>query len=177
VLALREQFADGGKWVYFNDLGLEIIRQLLEKRETKEHPYFVGMWQACWGASLSDVLGALLANGSPGALAGVRKDDKPWRPSSVSDARDPLSGAAAGASTAMRLTLHPISISMRRIAATTSRAAFSKGAAAVISLLPTPRGISAARCFGITSGVIGRPGDAMQIGSRFPVAHATSMPM
>jgi hypothetical protein len=141
VLALGEQFADDGKWVYFDDLGLEIVPQLREKREAKEHPDFVGMRQACWGAALFDVLGALLANGSPGAPGRRSERRQAVAPEFGFWRTGPLSGAAAGASSAMRSTLHPISISMRPIALTTSRAAFSKGAAAVISLLPTPRGI------------------------------------
>jgi hypothetical protein len=57
-----------GKRIYFDDVGLEIVPQFRKKRETKEHPDLVAMWQARYGAALSAVLGALLANGSPGAL-------------------------------------------------------------------------------------------------------------
>jgi hypothetical protein len=53
---------------------------------------------------------------------------------------------------------------------------FLEGLAAVISLLPTPRGISPAKCFGIISGISGCPSDTTQIGNRLPTAQATSMP-
>jgi hypothetical protein len=59
---------------------------------------------------------------------------------------------------------------------TTPLAASRKGATAAISLLPRPRGRSVARCFGIISGISGRPADTTQIGRRLPRAQATSMP-
>jgi hypothetical protein len=70
----------------------------------------------------------------------------------------------------------PISPTMRLIVLMTPRAASWNGAAAVISLLPTPRGMSPARCFGIVNGISGRPVDTTQIGNRLPTAQATSMP-
>jgi hypothetical protein len=75
VLALREQFADDGKRVYFGDLGLEIVPQLREKREN--HPDFVGMWQACWGAACRMCPAHCGRMAAQAPLAGVRKDDKP----------------------------------------------------------------------------------------------------
>src|SRR5258708_36253420 len=108
---------------------------------------------------------------------GVRKEDKPRRPSSSSECRELVVGGAAGASTAIRSTFHSISLTMRLIALTTLLAASWKGAIAVISLLPTPRGMSRARCFGIVSGISGRPADTTQIGNGLPTAQATSMPM
>src|SRR5262249_44231235 len=70
----------------------------------------------------------------------------------------------------------PISTATRLIEHATPRAASWNGATAVISLLPTPRGIAAPRCLGIVSGMIGCPADTTQIGRRLPTAQATSIP-
>jgi hypothetical protein len=111
------------------------------------------------------------------APAGVRKEDNPLLPSSFSDNREPVDRAAAGASTATRLTVQFISLMIRLIAATTSPAACRKGAADVISLLPRPRGIMADKLVGIASGVRGWAADTTQIGNFLWRAHATSIPM
>jgi hypothetical protein len=108
---------------------------------------------------------------------GVRNEDRPALPSSFSEARAPAVGGAAGASTAILSTVQFISEMMRLIPAATPRAASRNGDAEFISLLPTPRGMSAAISFGIRRGIIGGPAETTQIGNALPRAHARSMPM
>jgi hypothetical protein len=78
---------------------------------------------------------------------GVRKEERPRRPSSFSDAREPVSGGAAGASIAIRSTSQPISLTMRLIMLATPQAVSRNGAAAVISLLPSRLGNNPALLF------------------------------
>jgi hypothetical protein len=65
----------------------------------------------------------------PPRASGVRKEERPKRPSSFSDAREPVAGGAAGAST-VRSIRQSVARTMRLIMHATPQAVSRNGAAA-----------------------------------------------
>src|SRR4029079_10913926 len=98
----------------------------------------------CW-------LQAFLISGHEEA-SGVRKEERPLRPSSTSESRFPRRGGAAGASIAILWTVQFISAAMRATEVTTPRAASLNGVGEATSLFPKPRGMAEDISIGIGSG-------------------------
>jgi hypothetical protein len=172
----RQQRTDDGEWIHLDNLDPEIAPQARESSNPKSIQILLAWGSVAGLPPLPRRLAHCSRMPAQADVGGVRKEDRRRCASSFSDARELVVGGAAGASTAIRSICHPISITIRLIVLTMPRAASWKGAAAAISLLPTPRGMSVAKCFGIVSGISGLPADTTQIGKRLSTAQATSMP-